>query len=268
MEYFQDVKFIYWKKIENYNNFHESFPAQPALHLVRRGKLLFGFGDNPVQEIEAPVVYWENPEKKCLYGNPGGSCWDHSFITFTGERAYRMLNDGLMQINQNGFVKPRNPLEFIEIYDEILGLLEFDHKINKHGQAVALLEQLIVMLAESESYMPQSPYADNIEILSREIREHPLADWDFKKLAGKRFFISYVYFRQLFRNIIGAAPADYLNWCRMRYAMELMRDSSLSIGEIAYKCKYNNQSAFARAFRRKTGISAQEYCRSLNRNKN
>lgn len=263
MEYFQDIKFIHWNRIENYSNYVNYYPSHPSLQLVRRGKLQFAFGTNAPREISAPVVFWEYPSMKCIYGNPDRQCWDHSFITFAGPRAKQLLLEGLMPISPNGFIQLSRPLEFIELYNEILRLLDFDHQALKHARAAVMLEELVVMLAEAGSFQTPGHYTAQIEQLCCEIRTNPLKDWDFHALAGERFFISYVYFRQLFKNISGSAPGDYLNWCRMRHAMELMRESSLSISEIAYECKYLDSSAFSRAFKRKTGISAQEYRRSL-----
>ena len=70
-------------------------------------------------------------------------------------------------------------------------------------------------------------------------------------------------FAARFRARVGLTPLDYVTRWRMYRAGTMLRQSTRPIAEIAYLVGYDNESAFAKAFRRVTGISPGRYRRSL-----
>jgi AraC family transcriptional regulator len=68
---------------------------------------------------------------------------------------------------------------------------------------------------------------------------------------------------RMFKVSFGVPPHRYVLERRMRRAKELLRDSELSISEVAFRCGYAEQSSFARAFRRMTGTYPRSYRRSV-----
>jgi len=53
--------------------------------------------------------------------------------------------------------------------------------------------------------------------------------------------------------------ADILDDCRYRLARRYLADPQWSLSDIAFALSYSDQSAFGRAFRRRTGMTPQEY---------
>lgn len=82
---------------------------------------------------------------------------------------------------------------------------------------------------------------------------------DLEKLSGW----SRNYIITQFRNAFGMSPMQYLVWIRLEKAKELALQSGLSFGEIANKVGYTNIHAFAKIFKRKTGISLSQFCSTL-----
>ena len=66
-----------------------------------------------------------------------------------------------------------------------------------------------------------------------------------------------------FRRQLGITFGAYLRIARIVKAVELLTAPSVSIIEVAYDVGYNSPSSFSQAFRRLTGMSPQEYVRSL-----
>lgn len=66
-----------------------------------------------------------------------------------------------------------------------------------------------------------------------------------------------------FRSQLGITFGAYLRIARIVKAVELLTAPSVSIIEVAYDVGYNSPSSFSQAFRRLTGMSPQEYVRSL-----
>ena len=67
------------------------------------------------------------------------------------------------------------------------------------------------------------------------------------------------YFGKVFRDAVGESPQAYLLHYRMARAAQLLKETRLSIGEIAAQVSYDNQLHFSRAFKNVHGISPREY---------
>jgi YesN/AraC family two-component response regulator len=67
------------------------------------------------------------------------------------------------------------------------------------------------------------------------------------------------YFSSYFKRTFGINYVEYLNKVRLSHAKELLKDSSLSIGEIGEKTGYMNSSTFTTTFKKYYGISPSEY---------
>lgn len=75
-----------------------------------------------------------------------------------------------------------------------------------------------------------------------------VSQWHLSKLLNK-------YLRQSFY--------DILNEIRIQAAMELLKDSSLKIGDIGLMVGYTDNAHFARVFKKIAGVSAAEYRNNL-----
>jgi transcriptional regulator GlxA family with amidase domain len=62
-------------------------------------------------------------------------------------------------------------------------------------------------------------------------------------------------FHERFRRETGRTPADCLAETRLDHAAALLRDSGLSIAEIALSVGFSDQSALTRSFRRRRGTT-------------
>ena len=63
----------------------------------------------------------------------------------------------------------------------------------------------------------------------------------------------------LFRRETGTTPAAYLRDRRIAMSMQLLRDTALPVSAIAERCGYREPAAFARAFRRVSGVTPRMY---------
>ncbi|HEV2569073.1 AraC family transcriptional regulator [Sphingomonas sp.] len=87
--------------------------------------------------------------------------------------------------------------------------------------------------------------------------EHP---WTVEELA-REAGMSRSAFAARFRDSVGLSPLDYVTRWRMFRAGAMLRQGERSIAEIAIKVGYENESAFAKAFKRVTGITPGAYRR-------
>ena len=67
------------------------------------------------------------------------------------------------------------------------------------------------------------------------------------------------HFNRLFASAYGTTPMQYLTDIRIRRACALLRESSLTMSEIAAQCGFGDPNYFSRIFRKKTGAAPSEY---------
>ncbi|MDO5517824.1 MAG: AraC family transcriptional regulator [Clostridium sp.] len=64
---------------------------------------------------------------------------------------------------------------------------------------------------------------------------------------------------QIFKKYLNKTPIDFLNSYRLEISMNLLRDTSLSITEIAYDCGFNNLSYYSEIFKHYKGCTPNKY---------
>lgn len=123
-----------------------------------------------------------------------------------------------------------------------------------------LLHQLLVTVHAGR---PDRPSGDPlIRKIRNKIDADPYAEWDFPRLAAIHG-LSYSRFRARFRAQVGAAPGQYLIRRRLRSAITLMSDVSLSIQEIGEGCGYPDPPHFSKVFKTHFGVSPKAYREGL-----
>ncbi|ADL67931.1 transcriptional regulator, AraC family [Thermoanaerobacterium thermosaccharolyticum DSM 571] len=79
------------------------------------------------------------------------------------------------------------------------------------------------------------------------------------KNVAEHLNYDYPYLSKLFVQQMDMTFTEYLNNYRISQACYMLKNSNLSIGEIASNCGYNNLRTFHRNFRRITNMSPKEY---------
>ena len=78
-------------------------------------------------------------------------------------------------------------------------------------------------------------------------------------MVADTFQISVPYLSSLFKASAGVNFSNYVEDVRIEKAKGLLKNTSMSVGEIAVATGYSSTNSFSRAFRRVTGDSASEY---------
>jgi AraC-like DNA-binding protein len=81
---------------------------------------------------------------------------------------------------------------------------------------------------------------------------------DIKSLCSE-LSVSERTLRNIFYRNCGVSPKEYYNKTRLRISEELLRSTSLYIGEISARLNFSNQYHFSRAFSNEYGMSPTEY---------
>jgi len=93
------------------------------------------------------------------------------------------------------------------------------------------------------------------------LHERPAEAWTLERL-GEAAAVSRSTLHERFVHLIGQPPMQYLAQWRMQLAAHWLRDSNAKVLEVALEVGYENEAAFARAFRRATGESPAAWRRA------
>ncbi len=150
--------------------------------------------------------------------------------------------------------------------EEVLALsgkLEIEIDARRPGcqfAATALFMQIVIYLARTiggkveNTRSPHIGISRTIEYLHKNFTEKV----SVQRLADNAGMSMSSLLRH-FKQINGSSPKEYLIGLRLNYACELLGNSQLSIGEIAFKSGFNDSNYFSREFRKLTGSTASKY---------
>lgn len=119
--------------------------------------------------------------------------------------------------------------------------------------ATALLRQMILQEIHTLIHQPTGG-RDRLDDFAMAIRSAPGRDWNITAMA-RQCGLSVPHFNRLWRAARGMAPGQYIIRQRIRRAAELLRESDLSIQQIADTLGYRDVFFFHRQFRRFAGVT-------------
>jgi AraC-like DNA-binding protein len=122
----------------------------------------------------------------------------------------------------------------------------------------AILADLDVAASQPALSGVQREHHDAIWAAARHIRENPGELCSFEALAERANY-SADHFGRLFRQIVGQTPKEFCIATRMQRAQMLLRESSLSIEQIAAALGYADVFFFSKQFKQRTGISPKQW---------
>ena len=101
-------------------------------------------------------------------------------------------------------------------------------------------------------------HADVVHKVMQYIR----ANWQNKlsldELA-KHVYLSRAYLSTVFKEETGISISSYINKVRVEHAERMLRETGMSLVEIAAHCRFEDQSYFSKVFRKYTGMSPKKY---------
>lgn len=156
-----------------------------------------------------------------------------------------------------------------EVLNSLLGLLRDELM---RGQASplfveAIAQAIAIHLARSYGVTDEEPHSNSPSLPGHKLRqitnwiaEHAAEEFSLERLAAQ-VGLSRFHFQRLFKAATGVSPSQYHINLRMEEARRLLRETKMSVVDIALEVGYTNPSHFAQLFRRETGLSPSDYRR-------
>ena len=153
---------------------------------------------------------------------------------------------------QSGILKTTDPER---TKNTILHLTHAVEEQNPELTAHFLRDILLLHRSPQSSPAPTDPIVSGcIAYFSTHCAERISLD-----LLADLFSISKQGLIQKFKQRTRKTPMEYLNFTRINQSKLLLRDTSLSVSEIAAKCGFENVYYFSNFFKRSTGLSPSAY---------
>ena len=174
----------------------------------------------------------------------------------------RLLDDMV----KGGFLSKENQVlevglneELVSLFSRALEIAEADKISSQQYLAGIVLHMIGMILSISKNKIFEVGDVDQkIEQAKIIMNENVFKDVDPEELAMK-LNISYSWFRKVFKDYTGYAPAKYFQELKLRKAKQLLVGTSLSVKEISFMLDYKSTEHFFSSFKKRTGFTPLEY---------
>ena len=180
-------------------------------------------------------------------------------ILFSGFDDFEYAKEAIKLEVEEYLLKPVDPSEISEIFRRIRDTL--DKQRNERQNMDKLKEYYLqFFLNITEMLKSESIYAldDVIEKVQVYIRHNYQKDLNQDFIASL-FYMNRSYLSTLFRQKTGMKFVDYLNDVRIEKSKEMLSGSSRKMYQISKAVGYDNPKYFFRIFKKKTGITPEQY---------
>lgn len=236
--------------------------ADDGCYMLRSGQL---FVRNPYQDYHI-----EKSDKLTLYRLKFNmNLITESFPEVSRMEGYRiffvlMPHYGLKSYYNTHFRLSPSAIEYVRSL--VNGMLSEKERCPEAYEAVirCLLINMIVFLCR-EIVHANIPGESNLHEIATAISyieknfTNPITLEQLSNIAS----LSPRHFDRVFKRIYGISPFEYVLKLRMSYACDLLRDETLSIGNVAGKCGFSDSNYFTRCFKREFGCSPRLLRKSL-----
>ena len=187
--------------------------------------------------------------------------WDSYWIGFKGKFAENLVANGYLSLNKP-VVKVGYNEEIVSLYRRILeaGNEERAGYQQYISGIVIHLLGYIYYRAKDNHYEDKDivQKIDKARVLIREQINENISPEDI----AKELVMTYSWFRRLFKQYTGLAPARYISQLRLQRSKELLATSSRSVKEIAVEMNFESVDYFSTQFRRQTKMTPTQYMKS------
>lgn len=138
---------------------------------------------------------------------------------------------------------------------------DINHQLNLADTAEAvsaLVNEVCTLYKEDLRDVPKSNSPPALKKAIDYICENYMYRLTLDDLAGQ-IFLNKNYISQMFMKHLGISFGNYLESVRIYKAQELLRNTEISVTKIAEESGYTSQSYFAKAFKKRVGVSPMKY---------
>lgn len=219
-----------------------------------RGQLSIG---NETFTVSKGECFFIDCRTSHFYKSSKNEPWELLWVHFNGSTSKQYYEYFLSQ-SKNAF-RPPSFDRIVSAITEIINVNEF-----KNPNAEILTSKLIVELltlaltVNTDNKRYDSALKHKLAAVHNYIDEHFNEDLSLEQLAAE-FYISKFYLTREYKKIYGKTIFQHIINSRINYGKKLLRFSDRSVEEIAHMCGFNDQSYFARQFKKAENLTCFAY---------
>lgn len=200
-----------------------------------------------------------DPETGYYYPKDGTEPWRFVYIAFNGSSPINIVKDICLKYG--------TVFDISEDDDVIRTLMSFSGKAEKQelitpSEALSLVVKTLSGLVRSkEQGVKHYPENNIIKEFQQLIEKHIDKNINVSEIASM-MDISREHISRIFREHLRTSPRDFLQNYKMRLACHMLKESNMSIKEIAYNLGYDQPGNFIRTFKRYIKLSPKKYRQS------
>ncbi len=201
------------------------------------------------------------PHDHKYYLPPESPKWKHLYLSFNGSELIRLWRE---MIGKYGPVIPLSGAlsPTLELANEMLTLTRAK-KLRSAYHASELVYSFVMTFLEETTENNIAAEAKFVFDAIQFCRKHYSEDISVGDIADAAGY-SRCHFTRQFKKIHGESPAKYLRDLRFGHAARMLRQSRLSVKEIAVSCGFPDESHFCRIFREHYGVTPDGYRKGRN----
>jgi AraC-like DNA-binding protein/mannose-6-phosphate isomerase-like protein (cupin superfamily) len=185
--------------------------------------------------------------------NPWDLLWVH-FNGSTSEQYYEYF----LSMSKHVF-RPAAFERIVSVITEIIDINEFNSPNADIFTSRLIVELLTIALtSETSSQENDSALRQKIASVHNYIEQNFSSNITLEQLSAK-FYISKYYLTREYKKIYGKTIFQHIISLRISYGKQLLRFSDKSVEEIAALCGFNDQSYFARQFKKTENLTCFAY---------
>ncbi len=211
----------------------------------------------PMQLPANTLVVWDS-FRHVLYGEPGTQ-WRLSWLQFGGEKADALLKEHGIPLNTPVTFDSERIINnyWMPLLEESSEYIQLDLPLILHHINGILLE-IRRALKHTECNRLRIP--ESFLHIRNYMNDNYTKELTLTKLAA-RMHLAPIYFSRKFKEYFGLAPINYIIELRLHEAAVLLRNSGLSIQEVAEQVGYKDSFHFSKLFKRHFGTAPQSFRR-------
>jgi AraC-like DNA-binding protein len=184
--------------------------------------------------------------------------WTEYWVGFEGSYAKHLMKQDCFN--------PERPLiqmgfnaEFISIFIQLMDTIKFGGPGSNQLAACLTIQLLGLVYASAllkvESNSRKTQLINNIKY---SIHENLNTNISPEELAAKHN-VSYAWFRKAFKEITGQSPGQYQLNLKIQKAGKMLKETDLSVAEVAFQNGFESEYYFSRLFKSKMLLSPSKY---------
>lgn len=220
-----------------------------------------GFGELTTGDDTFPLIkgdcFFIDCSQPYHYKSSGSESWELLWVHFNGSTSQQYF-DYFSSQSKAVF----HPQFFDKVVSAIVKLIDINDKKMPDAEIISsklIVDLLTIALTVNKTEQQfDSALKQKLLAVHNYIDEHFAEDITLERLSAL-FYISKYYLTREYKRIYGRTIFQHIITARINYGKKLLRFSDKSVEQIAHLCGFNDQSYFARQFKKSENLTCFSY---------